>query len=156
MTRTFDGTDRPDPGDPRQQDGPPDDGGRAPGAANTAAPKVLLVDVDQALLGLLEEWLAEHGCGVVADCGTCPESRGPFDLVLVDVPFPRHGGPDLLRRLATRYPGTPIFALSSNFFGGVESDGAVARTLGVDCVLPKPLTRATLMAAVERRLRRQA
>ena len=43
-----------------------------------------------------------------------------------------------------------MIALSSNFFPGVESTGAVARELGVAAVLPKPVTREALVAAVRR------
>jgi CheY-like chemotaxis protein len=43
---------------------------------------------------------------------------------------------------------TPVVALSSNFFARVEANGAVARALGVDAVLPKPLAREALIAAV--------
>lgn len=154
MTRTPDDSEHPGPGDSRKETGTAETGAAAAGAPRSGAPRLLLVDMERALLGLLEEWLLDHGCDVVADCDDCPSYEGPFDLVLVDIPFPRRGGPDVLRRLAARYPGTPIFVLSSNFFGGVESTGAVARSLGAACVLPKPLTRACLIAAVEDWLRR--
>ena len=101
--------------------------------------RILVVDADPALCGLLEEWLAEEGYRVV--------DHDP-DLVLIDLPRPRQAGVDLVRQLAARYPGKALVALSSNFFAGVESTGAVARALGVDAVLPKPLARAALVRAL--------
>jgi two-component system nitrogen regulation response regulator GlnG len=101
--------------------------------------RVLVVDADPALAGLLEEWLSREGCTVV------PERP---DLVVVDLPFPRERGAELIERMARAHPGAPIIALSSNFFAGVEASGALARTLGVACVLAKPLTREALVNAL--------
>jgi DNA-binding NarL/FixJ family response regulator len=89
------------------------------------------------------------------NCTIAPEpgpgdSLPPVDLVIVDVPFPRRGGVDLVRRIASEHPATPILALSTNFFSGIECCGPVALALGVQCVLPKPATREALTAAVRR------
>jgi DNA-binding response OmpR family regulator len=112
-------------------------------------PQVLVVDADPALLGLLEEWLGEQGCSVTQE-----DAGGRFDLVVVDVPHPRQGALDVLKRVARAYAGAPVLALSSNFFAGIESTGAVARALGVAGALPKPLARDALIAAVRRVLHR--
>jgi DNA-binding response OmpR family regulator len=115
----------------------------------TPAPmrRVRLVDADNAWRGLLEQWLQAMNCTVAPEPDG--EAQPPaVDLVIVDVPFPRRGGVDLVRRIATQHPATPILALSTNFFSGIECNGPVARALGVDCVLPKPATREALAAAV--------
>lgn len=118
-------------------------------------PRVLAVDTDRALLGLLEEWVGLCGCEVVSDQDVDDvTSQGRFTLVIVDVPHPRHGGVELLQRVAHDHPGTPIIALSSTFFPGIESTGGVARTLGVACVLPKPVSRDSLVTAVRSLLHR--
>jgi CheY-like chemotaxis protein len=125
----------------------------APGGALTpaaAAPQVLLVDTDHALLGLLDEWLSCLGCKVVQESSGAAGQR--FDLAVVDVPFPRQGGVDLVRRIADRHPATPILALSSTFCAGIGCHGQVARALGVACVLPKPASREALTNAVARLL----
>lgn len=109
--------------------------------------RVLVVDADPALYGLLEEWLAEEGCRMV--------DRDP-DVVVVDLPWPKQAGANLVKALAARHPGKPLVALSSNFFAGVEANGAVSRALGVDAVLPKPLTRAALVGTLRRLLPRFA
>jgi len=115
--------------------------------ARSGARRVLVVDADPALLGLLEEWLEGQGCCVVAEDGDAPTANA-FDLAVVDVLFPRHLILSQLKGVAERHPGVPILALSSNFFASVAGTGLVARTLGVAGVLPKPLSREALVAAV--------
>jgi DNA-binding response OmpR family regulator len=114
--------------------------------------RILVADADCALYGLLEEWFAASGWRLAGACQPDETAPDGYDLILVDVPFPRAGGQDVLQGLAREHPGTPMIALSSNFFPGVESTGAVARELGVAAVLPKPVTREALVAAVRRAL----
>jgi DNA-binding response OmpR family regulator len=116
-------------------------------------PRVLVIDADRATLGLLEEWLTAEGCRVVAEHAHIDSQQDGFDLAIVDVPFPRQGGLELLQRVASEYRGTPILALSSAFYASVERTGAVARTLGAAGVLPKPVTREAMIAAVRDLLR---
>ncbi|HEX6720104.1 MAG TPA: response regulator [Burkholderiaceae bacterium] len=110
--------------------------------------RVCVIDADDDWRLLLEQWLQGLGCEVVADSGV--DAAPPVDLVIVDLPFPRQGGVDLVKRITRRHPATPIVALSSNFFSRIECCGPVARNLGVDCVLPKPVTREAIAAAVRR------
>jgi CheY-like chemotaxis protein len=111
-----------------------------------ARPRAMVVDADEALHGLIEAWLAERGVGVAR------EAPGRYDLIVVDLPFPRQGRGGRLARLQREHPGTPIVAMSSNFLPGIEAAGAVAQYLGVARVLPKPVTRDMLLAAVNRLL----
>jgi len=119
------------------------------GAYNSRA---LVVDADPALLGLLEEWLGAQGCSVEGEGSSGETLPDGFDLVVVDVPSPRQGGMELLKRVAKEHSRVPILVLSSSFYPGIETTGAVARALGVAGVLPKPLARETLVAAVRRLL----
>ena len=119
--------------------------------------RILVVDADATLFALLTEWFGACECvleQVQTGEGIEPECRS--DAVIVDVAFPRQGGAEAIRRVARAQPGTPIIVLSSSFFAGIEPTGAVARSLGVAAVLPKPLKREALHDAVERivRLRR--
>jgi CheY-like chemotaxis protein len=126
----------------------------APPSGGTASRRVRLVDADLTWRDLLEHWLSTLGCTIVAEPASDAEAPPTADLVIVDVPFPRCGGVDFVRRIASQHPATPILALSTNFFSGIECCGPVARTLGVDCVLPKPVTRDVLASAVQRVLPR--
>jgi CheY-like chemotaxis protein len=113
-----------------------------------AAPHpVLVVDADPALRGLLEEWMGECGCELTYAGTDGERPSGRFDLLVVDIAFPRQGGPELLRRLSEEHPGTPIVALSPTFFGSVACAGALARTLGAARVLSKPVSREALISA---------
>jgi DNA-binding response OmpR family regulator len=118
-----------------------------------ARPRALIVGADPALAALIEEWLEERGCSVLAEGAHC---GGRYDFIVLDVPYVRVKGLEQVREVAERYPGTPIIALSSSFFTGVDCTGAVARSLGADSVLPKPLAREALLAAVHRLLQRAA
>lgn len=119
-----------------------------------AGPLVLVADADRATRDLLDEWLAGSGYRVApadpqadppAGSGAAP---GGAALIVVDLPFPRQGGQAVLQRLAAQHPGVPILALSSTFFASVACTGPVARELGVAGVLPKPIRREALLAAV--------
>ena len=122
--------------------------------SRTPAPRVLVVDADCALSGLLAEWLGSEGCEVVQAAGDDAGAAERFDLVIIDVPYPRQGGVDLIARITKHHPMTPILAMSSTFFGRIECCGPVARALGVACVLPTPLSRQALVDAPRRFLPR--
>lgn len=121
-------------------------------AESGAAPRILVVDADRLTLGLLEEWLRAAGYEVLegrADDATAPEAVA---LAIVDVPFAR-SAVERLQRFAARHAGTPILALSPTFFSNVKCTGDCARSLGVSGVLPKPIAREALIAAIEDLLR---
>lgn len=129
-------------------------------SGTSSATRVLVVDADRALLGLLQEWLDAQGCTVVSEQSAGADSNQPtepteqFALAIVDVPFPRTGGSDQVQRVAAKHPGTPILALSCCFFASIECQGAVARALGAACVLPQPASREALTNAVRQLLSR--
>jgi len=57
---------------------------------------------------------------------------------------------DLIRRVTQNHPEEPILALSATFLSSVSCEGGCAKRLGVAGVLPKPLSRDALLAAVAR------
>lgn len=111
--------------------------------------RVLVIDADAALFGLLRVWLEADNRAVV--CGPVGDD-GPVDLVIVVVAFPRLCGVDWIQRIADQYPMVPILALSSTFVSGIDCCGPVALALGVACVLPNPVSREALTGAARRLL----
>jgi signal transduction histidine kinase/ActR/RegA family two-component response regulator len=77
---------------------------------------------------------------------------GEFDLVLMDCNMPEMGGLEATRRLragerGVRDPTIPVIALTANAMDG-DRDACLAA--GMDDFLAKPLTIATLRAAIDR------
>jgi len=124
------------------------------GEGGASAVRILVAEADCALYGLLEEWLADTGYELAGACAPDELAHGGYDLIVVDVPFPREAT-DVLKALQREHRGAPIVMLSTGFFSGVEASGVLARSLGVASVLPKPVTREALLAAVRRALQRR-
>ena len=120
------------------------------GAGGNELPRIRVANTDGATLGLLREWLEAAGYCVLSE--RLEEEAGREDalLTIVEVPFCRHGAGEIVRRVSEQHPGQPILAMSATFFSTVLSDGACARRLGVAGVVPKPIAREKLLAAVER------
>src|SRR5690349_11480197 len=76
------------------------------GDGEVGAVRILIADADCALYGLLEEWLAGAGYELAGACAPAP-AHGGYDLIVVDVPFPR-ADVDVLNMLRHEHPGTPI------------------------------------------------
>jgi CheY-like chemotaxis protein len=109
----------------------------------TAAPLIRVLDTDRATLDLLHEWLTAAGFAVAG-----ANEPGAAMLTIVEVPFTRHGGHEVVQRVASQYPDTPILALSPTLFSNVQCGGHCARALGVAGVLPKPVAHDALIAAI--------
>jgi DNA-binding response OmpR family regulator len=114
---------------------------------------IVIYEENDLMRGLLAEWLSEAGYHVRAaashDLQSGPLADGrPADLVVVNVYMPKHAGVQLVREIQATHPGTPLIAISGQFLAGLSANGAIAQTLGVQQVIPKPLTRVDLLGAV--------
>jgi DNA-binding response OmpR family regulator len=107
---------------------------------------ILVVETDDLIRALLERWLGEAGHAVVACAAGDPAPEGGVRLVIADVATPRRAD-RLIESLQAAYRA-PILVLSARFRRGLGASAAAARQLGVQKVLPKPFTRAELLAAV--------
>jgi DNA-binding response OmpR family regulator len=112
--------------------------------------RILVVEPDDQILGLLERWLGEAGYAVVVETSLRPH-RAAGDgadpnLVIIDVPEPL-GAEKIIESVRQVHAGA-ILLLSARFRQGMGSSSAVARQLGVSNVLPKPFTRDELLSAV--------
>lgn len=112
--------------------------------------RILVIEPNDLVLGLLERWLGEAGYSVVAGTAqilsqAAGDGREP-SLVIIDVPTPRRAK-SIIDSVRDAHSG-PILLLSATFGRGTGSSSALARELAVRHVLPKPFTRAELLSAV--------
>jgi DNA-binding response OmpR family regulator len=114
--------------------------------------KIVIYEENDLMRALLEEWLSEAGYNVHAtashDPGGGPAVDRPADLIIVSVYMPKRAGAQLVREIQTIHPGTPVIAISGQFFAGLTANGAIAQSLGVQQAIAKPLNRLDLLAAV--------
>ncbi|MDR1035402.1 MAG: response regulator transcription factor [Deltaproteobacteria bacterium] len=121
--------------------------------------RVLIIDDDSELFGLLDSYLAEEGfsCAhaATAEAGLAMTAAGGFDAAVLDVMLPGMNGFEVLRRLRAS-EGTsslPVLMLSAR---GEEIDRVVGLEMGADDYLPKPFGSRELVARLRAILRRAA
>ena len=116
--------------------------------------KLLLVDDDQELCQLLQEYLSTEGFDVTMahDGGRALEitAGNSFDVIILDVMLPVHNGFDVLRKLRD-YCQTPVLMLTAK---GETVDRIVGLEMGADDYLPKPCNPRELVARLRAILRR--
>lgn len=111
--------------------------------------RILVVEPNDLILGLLQRWLGEAGYTVVV--GTSQSllqaigEGGEPRLVIIDVPTPRNA--QIVKSVRDVY-ASPILLLSARFRRGTGPSSNVARQLGVRRVLATPFTRGELLLAV--------
>lgn len=107
---------------------------------------IVIVETDDLIRALLERWLGEAGYAVIAGGSDAPDLGQPVRLIIVNVSKPRNPGA-LIRSMQAKYEA-PILVISGRFRRGLSGSADAARQLGARKVLPKPFTRAELLAAV--------
>jgi len=117
------------------------------GRFNCDMARIVVVEEDQLIRGLLAEWLGAAGHTVTVHDRIDGMPNDAADLVIVDIVRPRQGGCAKLRDLQKARPRTPVIAISGQFTAG--STGApTASSLGVRRVIGKPFTREQLLRVV--------
>jgi len=120
---------------------------RAPAAPGPTAARVLLVEDDAAVRGVVRHWLSRAGyrvldTGGAASARVMASSTDRLDLLLTDISIPGSDGPDLWRTLRASRPELAVLFMSAH---------DVAREAGrLDGrpVLQKPFRAETLLRAV--------
>lgn len=117
-------------------------------------PQILVVDDDQELCDLLQDFLNRHGYRVViANHGRKMAellSNTEIDLIVLDIMLPGEDGFELCKKIRT-YSNVPIIMLSAM---GEETDRIVGLEIGADDYLPKPFNPRELLARIKALLRR--
>jgi DNA-binding response OmpR family regulator len=123
-------------------------------SARSTTSRVLLVDDDAELCGLLTEYLARFGMEV-ATAGDPVEGLRAFrarppDVLVLDVMLPGQDGFSLLRRVR-EVSRCPVVMLTAR---GDVADRVLGLELGADDYLPKPFDPRELAARIQALLRR--
>lgn len=125
-----------------------------PNAAAPAEPHILVVEDDTGTRALLGRFLVENGFRATGarDGAEMREALGRLgiDLVLLDVMLPGESGLDLCRAVRLT-SAVPIIMLTAR---GAEGDRVLGLELGADDYVPKPFSRAELLARIRAVLRR--
>ena len=116
--------------------------------------RLLLVDDDAELCGLLGEFLRREGftleCAHEGRAGLEKAAQPGLDLVVLDVMLPGIDGFEILRRLRQQSQ-VPVMMLTAR---GEDVDRIVGLDLGADDYLPKPFNPRELVARIRAILRR--
>ena len=118
-------------------------------------PRILVVDDDADLRGLVADFLRANGLDVeTAANGVEMDAKlaaARFDLVILDLMMPGENGLSILRRL--RKPGGPAVIMLSAM--GEDTDRIIGLEVGADDYVPKPCNPRELLARVRAVLRRR-
>jgi two-component system, OmpR family, response regulator CpxR len=118
--------------------------------------RVLLVDDDAELCGLLTRFLAREGFEVTwaqnGPAGVECAFAATWSLIMLDVMMPVMDGFEVLRRIR-RHSRTPVLMLTAR---GDTQDRILGLEMGADDYLPKPFDPAELLARMRAILRRAA
>jgi two-component system response regulator CpxR len=116
--------------------------------------RILLVDDDAELCGLLTEFLKREGfaveCEHEGNAGLEKVLTGTPDLVVLDVMLPGLDGFEILRRVRQQ-SHVPVIMLTAR---GEDVDRIIGLELGADDYLPKPFNPRELAARIRAVLRR--
>jgi DNA-binding response OmpR family regulator len=116
--------------------------------------RVLIIDDDHKLFGLLRDYLGVQGVNALhaqdGAEGLRRLSLEVFDAVLLDVMMPGLDGLETLRRIR-KESRVPVIMLTAR---GDETDRVVGLELGADDYLPKPFSPRELLARLRAVLRR--
>lgn len=123
-----------------------------------AVARILVVDDEALIRWSLREQLSQAGYEVAEAADgesamTMLSSRGPFDLVLLDLKLPDMNGLFLLERIREVSPRCPVVMMSAY---ATPDDTRRAVCSGIKEIIAKPFDVGYLLRAVERELKRAA
>src|SRR5262245_41217264 len=114
-------------------------------------PIILLMDADEAFARSVREFLQGHGCRVEvcnrADVGLALAAELEPDVVVTEMLLPGASGFRVLEHLKRRDASLPVI-MAATFGSAVQR--SLARTLGADDFLAKPVSLNRLLESVRR------
>jgi two-component system OmpR family response regulator len=117
--------------------------------------RILLVEDDEAIAGLLSRGLREAGFAVDhavdGEAGLSAALERPYDAAVVDLMLPRRDGLSLIEELRRKRNTTPVLILSAR---RTVDDRVKGLQAGGDDYLTKPFAFAELLARVQALVRR--
>jgi len=107
--------------------------------------KILIIDDDESVRGLLAVWLA----GVGHEVSQAPDGAAglkamksdPADVVVCDLYMPNRDGLEAIPELRRRFPATKILAISGGSVQMSMDFLPMAEKLGADLAIQKPFNR---------------
>lgn len=114
---------------------------------------ILVIDDDDTVRGLIKKVLLTAGHEVFEASNGALALRTrweqPLDLILTDIFMPGKEGLETIREFKRQQPAIPIIAMS----GGITAMDSsatllLAKTLGADRTIPKPISKEELLAIV--------
>ena len=113
--------------------------------------RLLIVDDEEALLGLLGRYLTRSGYETVTCCnaqGALQEltKESGFDLVIADLTLPDMSGVDLFLRLRESYPDLPVLLCSGYPF---DTDSLPLKSRKAVWFIQKPFSPSSLSSRLE-------
>lgn len=115
-------------------------------------PRILVIDDEQmvceTLAKILERGGYESACVDRAEVGIRMFHEEPFDLVITDIFLPDMDGLEVVRALHSKFPETPIIAMSGGGEVLHEDFLPMARKIGASHVMYKPFNAMDLLGTV--------
>jgi len=115
--------------------------------------RILIIDDDAMIRGLLREWLESAGHEVIdaedGNVGVKLYKQNPSDLVITDIVMPDKEGIETIREIRRDFPDAKIIAVSGG--GSLMSGSAcldLAEGLGVQRALAKPIDLPELLLTI--------
>lgn len=116
---------------------------------------ILLIDDDEDLCELLDEYLSSEGFEVTSvhdgESAMARAAEGGWDAVILDVMLPGTNGFDVLKRIKPDL-GAPVLMLTAR---GEDTDTVLGLELGADDYVAKPCSPRVLVARLRALLRRR-
>lgn len=113
--------------------------------------RILITDDEESIRTALAAVLQTAGHSVLQASSAREALRiqqeQPADLVITDLVMREMDGTELLRRLRAIDPGLPFIGISGNRHGTMYLN--MAKLIGADCVLEKPIPSERLLEAVD-------